>query len=242
MENMLELNVSKCAILSLFKSDRKIIRNYTMNDTALNRVNEFRDLGITIDEKLTFKKHMDSLISSCNSIIGFIGRTGRNFDRDTLVTLFNAFVKSKLLFGILIWYPSADVYRILIENVQNRFTMMALREWPNAQNGYRIRPQQVRYEELGLTKIINRYEFSCCLFVYDLLNSKLVSNYLSEKITWNNQTRVSEMINVPRMDQDYIRNQPFWSAIRHFNVAKLQYISNNDREKNIKDIKILKKL
>lgn len=82
-ENKLSLIISKCAILTLSRTDRKLLKNYTMNNTILSRVKEFRDLGTFVDEKLNFKRHISTLIASCNSAIGFIGRTGRKFDYET---------------------------------------------------------------------------------------------------------------------------------------------------------------
>ena len=105
-DNKLDLNILKCAVLTMDRNENKLIGNYTMSATQINRVKDFRDVGIIIDERLTFKKHIETLVATCNSTMGFIKRTvGKKFDVDTLVILFNSFVKSKLLFGIAVWYP-----------------------------------------------------------------------------------------------------------------------------------------
>lgn len=81
--NKLDLNISKCAILTIGKSENKIMKSYKLNNFDVNRVHEFCDLGIIIDEKLTFKKHIETLAAACNSTLGFIKRTaGRKFDTD----------------------------------------------------------------------------------------------------------------------------------------------------------------
>ena len=46
--NKIELNISKCAILSLSKNESKTIKAYNMNNSIVNRVNVFRDSGILI--------------------------------------------------------------------------------------------------------------------------------------------------------------------------------------------------
>ena len=49
-DNKLDLNVLKCAVLTMGRNENKLIGNYTMSDTAINRVKDFRDLGIIIDD------------------------------------------------------------------------------------------------------------------------------------------------------------------------------------------------
>lgn len=93
IKNKLELNISKCAVLNINRTKNKIEKTYKLNVHNIKRESEFRDLGIIIDEKLTFKKHIETLIPACNSRLGFIKRTaGQNFDTETLVLLYNTYV------------------------------------------------------------------------------------------------------------------------------------------------------
>ena len=239
--NRLQLNISKCAILTIGRIETKIENTYTLNGYDLNRVKEFRDLGVIIDDRLTFKKHLETLVSNCNSTLRFIKLTvGRNFDTDTLVILFNSFVLSKLLFAMIVWYPFSAGGQEFIEGVQKRFTMMALREWPNKKNNFKIRPYHERCRELKINTIYARYVFVCRIFIYDIMSGRLKSETMKNKIMLHNnrQTRITELITVPKFKNDYMQNQPFWSAVRHFNSSRTEYINNeNDRNKYIKVIK-----
>lgn len=213
-----------------------------MNDAPLKRVDSYRDLGIIVDEKLSFKNHMESLVTACNSTMGFIKRTaGRFFDTETLVILYNTYVKSKLLFGIVIWYPQNQSDRDFIEGVQNRFTMMALKEWPNANiNNHRIRPYHERCEILNIDSIRNKYIANSCAFIYDLLNCKLKSEFLKEKLVWNTSSRPTRnaiMLKIPTFTSNYMHNQSFWSAVRNFNETKTQYENSRNRKEYIRGIK-----
>lgn len=78
--------------------------------------------------------------------MGFLMRAaGGKFDIETLVTLYNAYVKSNIEFGISIWYPHphTSIGRDYVEGIQNRFTRPALKEWANKQNYFKIRPYDV---------------------------------------------------------------------------------------------------
>lgn len=72
ISNKLAVNKDKCVILTLSRTDNKIVKHYHMNDAPLKRVDSYRDLGIIVDEKLSFKNHMESLVAACNSTMGFI--------------------------------------------------------------------------------------------------------------------------------------------------------------------------
>lgn len=219
IKNRLKLNTLKCVMLTFSRGGDKIVVNYILGDNILKRVNTYRNLGITVDETLTFKPHIESLVAACNSTLGFIKRTaGNKFNTDTLVTLFNTYVKSKLMFGIVIWYPDTADDRDFIEGVQKRFTMLALREWPNANNNYSIRSYDVRRKSLNMDSIFHRYVSNCCVFIYDLITNKLKSDILINKLVWNQserQTRNTAMIKIPTFTSNYLHNQSFWSAKDH---------------------------
>lgn len=238
--NKLLLNNKKCVILTLSKNGRKIHEQYNIDNYILNRVQSHRDLGIIVDEKLLFHKHIESLVSSCNSIIGFLKRSASGkFDKDTLIILYNVYIRSKIEFGILIWYPYTNTGRDFVEGIQNRFTMMALREWPNAKNNYKIRPYEIRCKELKIDTIKNKYEKIGCMFVYDLIKNRANSQMLQDTIqtNTNRSTRITRLINVPIFPNNYLHNQPFWSAIRNFNSAKYEYESSVSRKQYVNKIK-----
>lgn len=58
-ENHLEVNKLKCKIMS-FPLKRQIIRfDYILDNESIDRVDEIRDLGVILDPKLKFNKHIE---------------------------------------------------------------------------------------------------------------------------------------------------------------------------------------
>ena len=55
----MNLNPAKCSVLSLTLRKKPIIGTYTIGSERIERVHEMRDLGVIIDEKLTFSAHID---------------------------------------------------------------------------------------------------------------------------------------------------------------------------------------
>jgi hypothetical protein len=52
--NKFNLNISMCKIVSFCRNTQPIDFVYTIDGNALERVNEIKDLGVVLDERLTF--------------------------------------------------------------------------------------------------------------------------------------------------------------------------------------------
>ena len=80
------------------------------------------DLGVSIDKKLTFNYHMDTIIKSSLKTLGFIIRSTELFSNTSSRTiLFNSLVKSRLLYASLLWFPNYAIHISRLESVQRKF-------------------------------------------------------------------------------------------------------------------------
>lgn len=72
-ENRLFFNNKKCAIITLSRSSSQIIiTHYTMDDHAIERKDEIRDLGVLIDRQLHFGHHIEQKTTQARRMIGCI--------------------------------------------------------------------------------------------------------------------------------------------------------------------------
>jgi hypothetical protein len=66
---------------------------YSINGMALERVDEIKDLGVIMEERMSFLPHIEAIISKSTRILGFINRISRDFrDRYTHKTLHTSLV------------------------------------------------------------------------------------------------------------------------------------------------------
>lgn len=87
--NSLHLNLSKCQVLTCSLKKIWINYRYNLNNVIIERISQKKDLGIILDDKLSFKPHIDHIISKSNSMLGFIKRNTREFsDLLTLKTIY----------------------------------------------------------------------------------------------------------------------------------------------------------
>lgn len=100
--NKLQINANKCFMISFTRRSEVTYQyfNYNINGTTINRVNDVRDLGITLDSKLNFNVHIKNIINKASKMLGFISRSLYKFKNlDTYCTLYNCYVRSNMEFG-----------------------------------------------------------------------------------------------------------------------------------------------
>jgi hypothetical protein len=73
------LVAGKCKSISFRRNIRLIEFVYSTNGTALERVDNIKDLGVIMDGKMSYLPHIEVIISKSSRMLGFIKRILRNF-------------------------------------------------------------------------------------------------------------------------------------------------------------------
>jgi hypothetical protein len=83
---------------------------------------EKKDIGVFVDENLSFNKHIQNQVNKANSIMGLIRRTYTYLDEQSFKYLFQALVRPHIEYAEAVWSPFkvGDIEKI--ENVQRRAT------------------------------------------------------------------------------------------------------------------------
>ena len=126
---LLKFHPEKCSVLKLGKENEN---EYFMNQQASNdkstiklkESNKEKDLGVIIDDKLTFKDHVFQTTAKANKIVGLIRRTFSFLSDKTFVLLFKSLVRPLLEYGHSIWQPHDKYLCKEVEDVQRRATKM----------------------------------------------------------------------------------------------------------------------
>ncbi|KAL9694601.1 hypothetical protein quinque_013886 [Culex quinquefasciatus] len=127
-----------------------------MGISLLDRVCSVKDLGVTLDRKMTFNEHITSVTANAFATIGFIRRNTTAFkDIHALKALYSALVRSQLEYAAQVWAPYHNVHIARLERVQRAFVRLALRTLP-----WRNPPEQTSIEDrrrlLGLDTLLKR--------------------------------------------------------------------------------------
>lgn len=203
-DNLMELNIKKCKYM-IFTRSLEINGRYTMNNTYLELVDIFNDLGVILDRKLDFKKHISLTVNKATGVLGFIKRWAKEFsDPYTTKQLFTTLVRPILEYGSVVWDPQYQIHSNKIESVQVQFLLFCLRGL-----GWNPSIQLPSYEKrlalIKLPTLKSRRHMLNATFLLKLLNGSLKSELLLSKIN----------INVP------IR------SLRHYNLLSIKYYCTN---------------
>ena len=80
------------------------------------------DLGVVVDNKLTFSQHINSTVVKADQVVGMIRRSFKYMDKEIVVQLFTSRVRPILEYGNVIWNPRLIRDIDAVERVQRRAT------------------------------------------------------------------------------------------------------------------------
>ena len=119
---LLKFHPDKCVVLRLRLNHQIEEYTYRLGNNKVKYVNEVKDLGIIVDQELTFRNHMNTKINKANSIMGTIRRTFKYLDYFTFKLIFCAQVRTQVEYGSPVWSPYLKRDITAIENVQRKAT------------------------------------------------------------------------------------------------------------------------
>ncbi|KAI5631267.1 hypothetical protein NE865_16016 [Phthorimaea operculella] len=181
-ENNLEFNASKCKVITFTRSRQPLIATYTLpDDGQLERVCQIRDLGLMMDARLDFREHITSICKASNKTLGFMMRVTSQFnDVRAAKTLYNAYVRSKLEFGAIVWAPYETKYSLTIEKIQRKFARWVFKR----ENGYYpyLYPSLFVSGMVGLDTLMLRRRLLLVTHYFGLLNNRINNISVTERI------------------------------------------------------------
>ena len=164
-------------------------------DIAIKAVDEHKYLGLILDNKLTFSKHIDEKISLANRGIAVIRRLYHYLPRKSLIQIYKSFIGLHLDYCDVIYHkPSFDEFS------NEYYSERALSDPAHINENYNDKIEAVQhtsalaitgcihgtsrdklYAELGLESLYDRKLFHRLVYFYKIVNN-LDPNYLKKHI------------------------------------------------------------
>ena len=126
---LLRFHPEKCCVLKVGRDNNN--EYFMKQDTQsgnrtikLKTTGKEKDLGVIIDDNLSFKDHVFQSTAKANKIAGLIRRTFSFLSDKTFVLLFKSLVRPLLEYGHTIWQPQDKYLCKEVEDVQRRATKM----------------------------------------------------------------------------------------------------------------------
>ena len=158
----MEFNVDKCKIMHLGRLNPK--HTYTMGGVDLTVTNEEKDLGVLVDDKLDFGKHIKEIVKKANRRLGLIKKGFDCLDKEMFMYLYPVLIRPLLEYCVQVWSPHKLMDIDLLERVQRRATKIV----PALRN----LPYEERLRRLNLTTLEERRIRGDMIETYKLLSGK----------------------------------------------------------------------
>ena len=120
----------------------------------------FCDLGLTVQSPISFKHHIDKVVSKAFYKLGLINRIFKNKTKFITTNLYKAYVRSSLEFSSVVWSPHTASSIDSLERVQRRMCRLipAIRHLPYQQQLkslglLSLRARRLRFQLITLFKI-----------------------------------------------------------------------------------------
>uniref|UniRef100_A0A182IKG2 Uncharacterized protein n=1 Tax=Anopheles atroparvus TaxID=41427 RepID=A0A182IKG2_ANOAO len=218
----LVLCVAKCCVISFGRSRDKLLHNYCLGGLPLPRVTVVKDLGVWLDDRLSFGAHLDSVVEGACRMLGLNSRMASEI-RDPLClrALYCCWVRPKLDYASVIWSPAGVTAMDRLERVQRKFTRLAVRRLLNDHTA--ILPlYQARCRVLGLVSVKDRHSHARSLLIANILHGNMDSPTLLAAIPFyvpSHRLRVRPPLHIPSRRSLFAQSDPWLRALSDFNAV-----------------------
>ena len=233
--NKLTINVKKTKYMIFHKKKggkfRKMVKKFKIyvNNFCIKQVEEFKYLGITIDNKLNWHNHIEYLCSHVSKAAGVLYRLKPKLPSSALKLIYHSLISSKLRYGIAAWGSarSTALHRL---NLLNNKAVKNLK-----------RPTEdllSTYNRLKFFTIKSLYEVETAKFIHLFKESKLPDefNNFVESINHNHYTRSTMQHNykLPQPRTDLGKSSIKFQGVKVWNDLPI-YIKEEKNTNKFKD-------
>ena len=136
------------------------------NGSIVEKTSSQKHLGVILDEKLSFKQHINYLLEKTTKCIGVLRKLGYFVPRKSLLTIYKSSIRSHLDYADSIYdRPNNNSYSEKIESIQYNAALVIT-------GAIRGTSKEKLYQEIGLEYLSSRRWFRrLCLF-YKIINNE----------------------------------------------------------------------
>lgn len=231
--NKLILNTSKTKYMIFAPAQSKLEYNNVhlqLGTEILERVGNnqrnqsIKFLGITFDEHLTWKYHINAQCSKIAKAVFALSQIKHFLPSKVLKTIYFALVHSQLSFGLLAWGKSIHSHRL------NKLQKQAVRIINKSK--YRAHTEPL-FKKDNILKMDNLYTLQAALFIFDYKHNKLpqsFNDFFPAPPSTSRITRRPNDLYITRPRTNYTSNLPFYSVPQTFNSLNEDFKSVQSRK------------
>ena len=178
INNKLQLNISKTKVMYFYINTSITNTNeiITLNNQTIHCVNQYKFLGLYIDNKLNYKKHIIELKIKLAKILYLFKKISFLINTKTLLLLYNALIVPNYMYCLIIWginYKS-NINKLFI---QQKKIIRLINKTPNRiHNTYKLHNTDLLFKKILILNIYDLINYISLNFMHNVFNKKLPIN------------------------------------------------------------------
>ena len=220
----MNFNPSKCYILNINNKKQHTPYNFSLCNKILENVSNHPYLGVEIDNKLRWDKHINKVTKKANSILGLIKRNLKNCPLEVKTVAYKSLVRPILDYGSTVWDPHFQCDIDKLESVQRRSARFCTADYS------RFSSVTSMLEKLEWPQLKKRRENMRLTMLYKI-NNELVSidkNNLSPAENTNTRSNNNHKFHIPYAKKDVYKYSFFPRTIKKWNALPNEVVNAPD--------------
>ena len=204
--NKLSLNVDKSNFI-IFKCNKKDTSNVhiEIGGRSISHVCETKSLGVTIDDKLTWKCHTENISQKISKSLAIIYKLKPFVNNKTLLDLYHSLIYTYLIYYNIVWGTAYKTHLNPLIVLQNR-VIRAI-----GQNSFRYPSTSLLYMDLKIVRFLHLNKYLTDVFIFKWKNALLPSIF-DDYFVYNSSvhsyaTRMCNALHVPMVKSNLGKNQ-----------------------------------
>ena len=158
-QSLFFFNIDKCVHMTIGNKKLDMERIYKINGENV-KVQLEKDLGIWLDNKLTFEPPITKKANKANGMIAVVKKSFTKVTKQVFLNIYKCLIRPHLEFANLIWHPRLIKHQNILENVQRRATRLV--------SGMKNLSYYERLKELNLSSLEYRRKRGTMIEMYKI--------------------------------------------------------------------------
>ena len=175
LSNKLVPNLGKSKLMFFNSRPKPNLEALSFGGEIIEWVNEFKYLGLVINNRMSYSSHIDRICTKVSQYIGVFFNLNKILPKHVLMLLYHSFILPHLTLHIVLWGTAPEVYINKLRIKQNKLSKAILNV--EVANGVPQQRSMDMYNDLRILTVNNLFRFQLFRFLNLLLNGSLPSFY-----------------------------------------------------------------
>ena len=212
---------TKCKTMILSRKRTPSKLNLYFGDCKLPSVDELEILGVSIDSKLTWSKHISAISTKAGQKLGALRKVANKLDTEGIANVYKSQVRSVMEYASLSWVSASPTILSQLDNIQKKALRIIGIDEDTARS------------QLNMTSLHHRRQVAAATVLYKMhtrhcpqdLAALLPAPYVRRRATRSSVTLPDHALSLPAarthcLDRSFIHSTiPLWNSLPDSVVA-----------------------